>query len=338
MNRSVTNHAPILVVGAGSWGTALAIHLANNHNTVRMWGIETSEMQVMAEQRINPFYLPDYPFPESLQAFVELEQAIEGVDDILIVVPSHGFASTLATLHPYLTSNSCIAWATKGLDPTSGDLLADLAKRELGDDYPLAVIAGPSFAKEVAQGLPTAVTIAANNETFASDLITRFSSDTFRPYLNKDIVGVAICGAVKNPIALAAGISDGLGYGANARCALITRALAEMTRLGLALGGDAATFTGLAGLGDLVLTCTDNQSRNRRFGLAIGQGKSFDQAAAEIGQVVEGRGNAPLVRQMAKRVNVSMPIIECVCDVLDGKLAPQQAVTALFSREIKAEA
>lgn len=226
-----------------------------------------------------------------------------------------------------------IAWATKGLDAEKNQLLHQVVLEIYGGTPSLAALAGPSFAKEVALNLPTAVTLASNDPLFAGDLCTRFHGHYFRVYTQKDLIGVQVCGAVKNCLAVAAGISDGLGYGANARSALITRGLAEMSRLGIAMGGERDTFMGLAGVGDLVLTCTDTQSRNLRFGLAIGKGSHIEAAEQAIDQVVEGKLNAFHTLALAKAYHLEMPIIEQVCYVLEGKVTPSQSVEQLFSRD-----
>ena len=317
--------APIAVLGAGSWGTALAIQLARNGNPTRLWGHAADEIAPLTTERVNRRYLPDAPFPDGLTATADLAEATAGVRDVLLVVPSHAFA------------DARLAWATKGLEPDSGRLLSELASGRLPGLTALAVLSGPTFAREVAAGLPTAITVAANRKAFADALSRRLHAETFRTYTSRDLVGVQLGGAVKNVLAIAAGIADGLGFGANARAALITRGLAEMLRLGRALGARRDTFMGLAGLGDLVLTCTDDQSRNRRFGLALGRGTPAAQALAEIGQVVEGRGTAREVRRLAQRHAVEMPIVEQTYRVLWEALPPRAAVHALLARTPKAE-
>jgi glycerol-3-phosphate dehydrogenase (NAD(P)+) len=254
------------------------------------------------------------------------------------VVPSHVFADVLKQIKPFLRKDSRVAWATKGLDPTSGSLLQDVARDILGDQIPLAVLSGPTFAKELAMGLPTAISLASTDGDFATDLADLVHCDrSFRVYLNDDMIGLQLGGAVKNVIAIGAGLADGLGFGANARTALITRGLVELQRLGVALGAKQETFMGMAGLGDLVLTCTDNQSRNRRFGLALGRGQDVQAAMTDIGQVVEGYRNAAEVHQLAARYSVEMPICEQVYQVLyQGKNAKEAAI-ALLSRDRKAE-
>jgi len=327
----------IAVLGAGSWGTALAMLLGQNKHKVNLWSHNAEHASSMQRSRENSRYLPGLTFPTTLNVTADLKTALKDVNDILIVVPSHAFRQTLETIKPLITASNRIAWATKGLEADSYKLLHQVAREVLGDQISLAVISGPTFAKEVAQGLPGAVTIASADQTFAIDWAHLLHNDHFRAYTGDDIVGVEIGGACKNVIAIAAGIADGMGFGANARAALIARALSEITRLGVSLGAQAETFTGLTGLGDLVLTCTDNQSRNRRTGIALGEGKKLDLAIKEIGQVVEGVATAKEVVALAKKQKIDMPITEQVYNVLHENLPAENAVNALFNRTIKSE-
>jgi glycerol-3-phosphate dehydrogenase (NAD(P)+) len=329
--------SPIAVMGAGSWGTALAILLAQRGQTVYLWGRNPQRVAQMQQQRENSHYLPGCALPPTLIPTADIAEALNNVRDVFIVVPSHAFREHIQELLPHLVDSSRLFWATKGLDPSTGKLLHEVVEELVPWPIPTGILAGPSFAVEVARNLPTAVTIASQDVNFANDLVERFHTPTFRPYINFDMVGVQISGAVKNPVAVAAGISDGLGYGANARCALITRALAEMSRLGIAMGGKMETFMGLAGLGDLVLTCTGSQSRNWRFGNALGQGQAIDQAEREVGQVVEGRQNAIIVAKRAKDLGIDMPIIEQVSKVVQGEVSAADAVRALLMRSVKFE-
>ena len=333
-----SSSVPIAVLGAGSWGTALAIQFARTSRPTILWGRDRAQLDALERDRCNTRYLPDALFPPALRIERELAKVLSATRDIVIAVPSHALRSTLQELVPLRQPDLRIAWATKGFELSTGLLPHQVAEALLGSDVPSAVISGPTFAKEVGAGLPTAMTIAANDETFARDLAESISGDNFRAYTSDDITGVEIGGAVKNVLAIGAGISDGLGFGANTRIALITRGLVEMTRLGVALGARKDTFMGLAGLGDLVLTCTDNQSRNRRFGLAIAAGSSMDSAQKEIGQVVEGVLAARAVRQVATRANVEMPICEMLYRVIHEGLAPKVAVKELMSRALKPEA
>lgn len=327
----------ITVLGAGSWGTALALLLARNAHNVTLWGRNAEHMHNMAQQRCNPYFLADFAFPDNLAVTANLESAVRSADLILIAIPSEAFRELLKTIQPYLKISTHLIYATKGLESGSNKLLHQVIQEELGTGINTALLTGPSFAKDVAANLPTAVVIAANNQDYANNLIKLFANKTFRPYYTHDVIGAEIGGAVKNVMAIGAGISDGLGFGANARAALITRGLHEMTQLGLALGAQRETFMGLSGLGDLVLTCTDNLSRNRRFGLALGQGKSIDVALKEIGQVVEGAINAQQIHELAQQYHIDMPLTEQVFKVLQGDSAPRQAVEALFGRKLKAE-
>jgi glycerol-3-phosphate dehydrogenase (NAD(P)+) len=259
------------------------------------------------------------------------------VRDILIALPSHALRETLGRIKPLLDGDERISWATKGFELSSGKLPHQVVQEILGSERSMAVLSGPTFAKEVGAGLPTALTIAANDEQFASDLAAALSGDNFRAYTSGDIVGVEVGGAVKNVLAIGAGISDGLGFGANTRIALINRGLAEMTRLGVALGARQDTFTGLAGMGDLVLTCTDNLSRNRRMGLAIARGQSIAEAQDEIQQVVEGVVAAKAVQQVAHSLGVEMPISQQIYRILYEGAPPRDAVRALMGRALKPE-
>lgn len=333
---------PITVLGAGSWGTALAIQLARSDRPVVLWGHDPEMMAKLASQRVNQRYLPNIPLPERIIISADLEASVRGARDLLVVVPSHAFRSVLTALRPFLAEDARLLWATKGLESGSGKLLHEVAQEVLGEGVPTAVVSGPTFAREVAEGLPTAVTVASRDARFAHDIAERLHSKAFRAYTSDDVIGVEVGGAVKNVLAIAAGISDGLGFGANARTALITRGLAEMMRLGERLSGGQQTghretFMGLAGLGDLVLTCTDNQSRNRRLGLALGQGQPLEKALAGIDQVVEGVQTAREVHDLALSQGVDMPITEQVYAVLYEARAPKDAVQALLNRDQKPE-
>lgn len=328
---------PIAVLGAGSWGTALAIQFARSGRPVLLWGRDREELARLERDRCNRRYLPEAPFPAGLRIQPEFERAVDGAVDILIALPSHAFRETLERLAPVLHHGQRVAWATKGFELDSGLLPHEVARNVLGADVPIAVLSGPTFAKEVGRGLPTAMTVASPDEPFAEELARTLSGQNFRAYTSPDIVGVEVGGAVKNVLAIATGISDGMGYGANTRIALITRGLVEMTRLGVALGAREETFRGLAALGDLVLTCTDDQSRNRRFGLAIAAGRSVEQAQREIGQVVEGVQSARAVRRVAARAGVEMPITEEVYAVLHEGGDVREAVKRLMGRELKRE-
>ena len=313
------------------------MQFARKGREVRLWGRNRDDLKRIAKARANQKYLPGIAFPDNLRIEADLGKSLAGVSDILIAVPSHGLRETLQQIKPLLGKNSRICWATKGFEVTTGKLPHQVAAEVLGDKLPMAVLSGPTFAKEVGAGLPTAMTVAANDDTFASDLASSLSGEKFRAYTSSDMIGVEVGGAVKNVLAIGAGISDGLGFGANTRIALISRGLVEMTRLGLALGAKQDTFMGLAGMGDLVLTCTDNLSRNRRMGLALASGKTIDEAQEEIQQVVEGVVAAKAVHSVAERLHVEMPICQQIYRVLYEGAPPREAVAALMGRALKPE-
>lgn len=332
---------PIAVLGSGSWGTALAIQFARAGKPTRLWGRDAGLVETMLRERANRRFLPDAPFPEALTVVPDLAAALDGVLDVLIAVPSQGFRSLLTQLLPSVETSTDpslrIAWATKGFELATGKLPHQVAKEILGSNTPVAVLSGPTFAREVGLGLPTAMTIASPDAQFAAALARDLSSPSFRAYISTDIVGVETGGAVKNVLAVGAGLSDGLGFGSNTRIALITRGLVEMTRLGVALGAQRETFMGLAGFGDLVLTCTDDQSRNRRFGLALASGVAPSEALARIGQVVEGYHAAEAVRGVAIREGVEMPICEGIYRILYEQVPAGDVVRELMSRPIRTE-
>jgi glycerol-3-phosphate dehydrogenase (NAD(P)+) len=289
----------------------------------------------MARGRRNERYLPETPFPERLEVTADLAAAVTPADDVLVAVPSHALRETLTALAALPLRR--LAWATKGFELETGLLPYQVAGQLLPASLPTAVLAGPTFAHEVGAGLPTAMTIASTDLDYAQRLAERISSETFRAYTSTDVVGVEVGGATKNVYAIGAGICDGLGFGSNTRIALISRGLAEMTRLGTALGGRAETFMGLAGMGDLVLTCTDDQSRNRRFGLMLAGGRSARDALREIRQVVEGYNGARAVHRVAVQHKVPMPIVEQLNKVLHEGADPRAAVAALMRRPISSE-
>ena len=331
------SRSAMAVIGAGSWGTALAVHLARTIRRTVLWGLAPPAMADLARDRVNRQFLPEAPFPESLQIAPTLESAVAAADDLLIVVPSHAFRACLDEVAPLLRPGMRVAWATKGFELESGKLPHQVAAEVLGAAVPTAVLSGPTFAREVGLGLPTAMTVASRDRAYAMELAQRLSGRHFRAYASTDMTGVEVGGATKNVLAIGAGISDGLGFGANTRVALITRGLAEMMRLGVALGAQKDTFMGLTGLGDLVLTCTDDQSRNRRFGLALAAGKSSEAAQREIGQVVEGVLAAKAVCAVAAAHGVEMPIAEQINRIIYHGAPPRDAVAALMNRSIKAE-
>lgn len=327
----------IAVLGAGSWGTALALLLARNGRTALLWGNDPAAQACLERERQNQTYLPDIAFPANLRIVASLTEAAGASSRFLLAVPSHAFRATLTALLPHVSRETVLAWATKGLEPGSGKLLSQVAAEALAEGRSPAVISGPTFAREVALNMPTALTVASESEPVAEDVASWLRNERVRVYTSKDVAGVQLGGAIKNVMAIAAGISDGLGFGANARAALIARGLAELTRLGVAMGGQKETFMGLTGAGDLILTCTDNASRNRRVGLALGQGKKLPDILSGLGQEAEGVATARELYQLAKRLNVEMPITTQVYRVLYERLLPQAAVEALLSREPRQE-
>jgi len=332
----IARQEPIAVIGAGSWGTALAIHLARAGHPTHLWGRDAAQLDAMHRVRCNERYLPDAAFPETLAVAADLRQALDGVRDALVAVPSHAFRDTLKEIERHLGRDTRIAWATKGFEISTGLLPHQVAGEILGS-RPGAVLSGPTFAKEVGAGLPTAMTVASRDEAFAKALASRLSGPNFRAYMQSDIMGVEVGGAVKNVIAIGSGIADGMGFGANTRVALITRGLAEMMRLGVKLGAVRQTFMGLAGLGDLVLTCTDDQSRNRRLGLALGRGQSMHESQGSIHQVVEGVFASRAVCAVAERLSVEMPICREVFRIMHEGKPVRQAVQELMGREMRSE-
>ncbi len=325
------------ILGAGSWGSALGLLLARNNHNVSLWDIDTSLLNDINANKENGKYLPGIKFPDNLVAIHSAEQVICNCDQILLVIPSSAFQSTLENYKDAFRTKKTICWATKGLDSASGGLLHQTVADVLGKDITPAIISGPNFAKEVAAGLPTAVTVASTDINFAKTIASSLHSNVFRPYTSDDIIGVEIGGSIKNVLAVAAGISDGLGYGANARAGLITRGLHEMTKLGLALGGKPETFMGLSGVGDLVLTCTDNQSRNRRFGIGLGNGKSIAEITSEIGQAIEGLRTAQEVYSLSQEHKIELPICDQVYKVIYEHKSAKEAVNDLLNRPPKPE-
>jgi len=332
---TVGQSGPIAVLGAGSWGTALAVQLARAGSPVRLWGRDQAALTRMREERVNAQYLPDAPFPENLVAEPDWHGCLSDASLVLVSVPSHGFRPILQRLvddAPMDIRQVGLCWATKGLEMSSGLLPHQVLKAVVPDHRHYAVVSGPTFAKEVGLDLPTAITVAASNAEFGNVLCERLRSERFMAYSSDDVIGVEVGGAVKNVLAIGAGMSDGLGFGANARVALINRGLREMSRLGIAMGASQDTFMGLAGMGDLVLTCTDNLSRNRRMGMALASGLSVDEAAAEIQQVVEGVPAAQAVFEKAAELKVSMPIVEQIYRVLHESKPVHDAVRDLLNR------
>jgi len=327
----------VAVLGAGSWGTALAALIARHGHRAVLWGRDAAVLDAINARRGNPRYLPGIELPATLRATADLADALGGADLVLVVVPSHAFAETLHALAPHRPAGAGVAWATKGFEPGSGRFLHEVAAEVLGPAVPLAVVTGPSFAKEVAVGLPTALTVHSDTPAFAQQVAEVLHGPAFRAYTGDDMRGAELGGAMKNVLAVATGVADGMQLGLNARAGLITRGLNEMLRLNRAIGGQPETLMGLAGLGDLVLTCTGDLSRNRRLGLALGRGQSIDDAVREIGQVVESVQTADEVMRQAERHGIELPISSAVRAVLHGHLTPADGLRQLLAREQKAE-
>lgn len=326
-----------MVAGAGSWGTALALALARNGHRVFLWDCVEEHARRLAQTGRNDLHLPGHPFPATLTAVTEFTPLPAGTGHVVIATPCAGLRAVLEALRDAGAEGVKLCLACKGLQPDTLSLNHAVAEEVL-PGAPVAVLSGPSFAAEVAAGLPTAVTIAAAEAAIAAEFAGLFHSEAFRAYTHDDLIGAQVGGAVKNVMAIAAGVSDGLGFGANARAALMARGLAEIMRLGLALGARAETFMGLTGVGDLALTCTDDQSRNRRFGMALAQGQDPEQAQASIGQAVEGAHTARAVCELAARHGVDMPISRQVLRVIEGEISPAAAVRELLARARKPEA
>jgi glycerol-3-phosphate dehydrogenase (NAD(P)+) len=321
----------VAVLGAGSWGTALAMQLARNGLQVKLWGHQPDHIERLSELRENTDYLPGFELADNIDPQATLQAAIEHAAYLLIAIPSKGFRALLQELKPLLNETQALFWASKGFEIETGKLLHEVIEQEL-PGYRYGVVSGPTFATEVARGLPAAIACAGNDTQTTAAFAELLRGHHFRAYTSEDIIGVELGGALKNVLAIAVGISDGLGFGANTRAALMTRGLAEIMRLGTRLGAHQETMMGLAGLGDIILTCTDNQSRNRRFGLLIGQGKSVQEAEIEVGQTVEGLRAASAIYNKARELELDLPIIEEVYRVLyDGK-DPHAAVRDLESR------
>ncbi|MFU8831321.1 MAG: NAD(P)H-dependent glycerol-3-phosphate dehydrogenase [Wenzhouxiangella sp.] len=327
----------VAVLGAGSWGTALAMQLARNGHGVSLWARDSEQAAAMQRHRVNQRYLPDLALPDGIEINASLGACITSASRVLVAVPSHAFPEILHELKPLLTSQVGLAWASKGFEPGSGRLLHEVAEEILGADMPQALVTGPSFAREVAAGLPTAVTVAASGPGFGETWAGLLHGSGFRAYYTADLIGAELGGAVKNVLAVACGMADGLELGANTRAALITRGLAEIMRLGKAMHADPRTLMGLAGIGDLVLTCTGDLSRNRRFGLALGRGSSVEQALKEISQVVEGVKTAEETMRLAERTGVDMPISEQVHGIIFKGWSARDGVKVLMERELKRE-
>ncbi len=329
--------ARVGVYGAGSWGTALAAALARNGHQVRLWGRDSTALSAIAQQHCNSRYLPEAALPDSLQIEPDFAALAAWNSHPLLVVPSHAFVECVRELHQYNPNLAGVAWATKGFEPGSGRFLHEVVGEVFGDLVSQAVVTGPTFAKEVAAGMPSALTVHSGDLEYAQQVAALLHGNTLRAYSGNDIAGAELGGAMKNVLAVATGIADGMGLGLNARAGLITRGLNEMMRLNAALGGRVETIMGLAGLGDLVLTCTGDLSRNRRLGLALGRGVSIEDAVAQIGQVVESVQTADEVMRLARRHQLDLPIAEHVLAVLHKQITPAEGLQSLLAREQKPE-
>jgi glycerol-3-phosphate dehydrogenase (NAD(P)+) len=330
----------VCVLGAGAWGTALAIHIAKKHNVI-LWARDSSHVSGMEKSRANPLYLGDFTFPKNLSLENNLDLAIESSEIIISVVPTSGFRSILDYIQK-INKKIPIIWANKGLEKGTANLPHEVAIDVLGDsntnnDRHFGVISGPSFAAELVRSLPTAVTIASTNDRLSSIAATLFHHSNMRIYTSNDLVGVSVGGALKNVIAIASGISDGMGFGNNARAALITRGLTEISRFGVALGAKPETFNGLAGAGDLVLTCTGEYSRNREVGVRLAKGQALEEILNGLGHVAEGVFTAAEVIGRSKQLGIEMPITQEVNAVIHKGKSPREAVLDLLGRSIKQE-
>ena len=325
------------IIGAGAWGTALAVHLGKAGWPAKIWDIDRAHVANLLSDRENKRYLPGVSLPRRVQPVEEMETAVRGAECVLLVTPSAALRATFRRLKPLLSRGTRLCCASKGLEVESGLLTHQVAAEELGADFPLAAVSGPTFATEVAAGQPAAVTVASGSAELAGWLALKLNSGAVRAYVSGDVAGVEVGGATKNVIAIGAGLSDGLGYGANARAALLCRGLAEIVRLGVALGGRASSFMGLAGLGDLALTCSDDQSRNRRLGLKVARGTPVEKALDELGQVAEGLYAADAVHRLSRRLDLDLPISEQVYQVLHRGRDPGKVLKALLSRPLKSE-
>ncbi len=337
MTEGAAARLSVAVLGAGSWGTALAALIARHGHPTTLWGRDADVVAAIDGRHENPRYLPGIGLPETLRATTDLAAAMAGAGLVLVVTPSHAFAEALRALAPHRPEGAGVAWASKGFEPGSGRFLHEVAAEVLGPQVPLAVVTGPSFAREVAAGLPTAVTVHSEQAEFAQLVADALHGPAFRAYTGNDMLGAELGGAMKNVLAVATGVADGMELGLNARAGLVTRGLNEMLRLNRELGGRSETLMGLAGMGDLVLTCTGDLSRNRRLGLALGRGQGIEEAVREIGQVVESIQTADEVMRLARRHDVELPISEAVHSVLHGGLTPVEGLAQLMAREQKAE-
>lgn len=326
----------VTVIGSGSWGTALAVMLAENGHEVVIWSRRQDAVDELLQERKNEKYLPGVAIPASIQATTDHKAAVDGSEIIILAVPSRAVGDTVRDFAPYLKTWQILVNVAKGLEPGTLLRLSEVIQRE-APQCEVCVLSGPSHAEEVARKVPTACLIACENEAAAKLVQQQFANPRFRLYTNTDMIGVEIGAALKNVMALAAGMSDGLGFGDNTKAALMTRGMAEMKRLGMAMGGKADTFAGLSGIGDLIVTCTSMHSRNRRAGILLGQGKSLQETLDEVKMVVEGVNTVQAACHLAEKYNVSMPITEIINEVLFADKNVEDAVLELMTRDYKAE-
>ena len=339
MTAKTTPETPptLAVIGAGSWGTALAQLLGEKGSTVRLWVFESEICQALRRDRVNATFLPGVTLSSRISFTQDFGEALSGAEVTVMAVPSHVFREVLGNLAPHLPPATVLLSATKGIETETQLTMDGVAREVLGAEVPYAVLGGPSFAREVVQKFPTAVTIACRDSKVAHRLQRLFSTSSFRAYTSYDVTGVELGGALKNIFAIGTGILEGMGMGDNPRAALITRGLAEMTRLGLRLGANPMTLAGLGGLGDLVLTCTSRQSRNFQVGLRLGQGETLAQILAGTKMVAEGVKNSQAFHLLAQRLGVDMPLVEAVYHILYDDLTPKEAIRKLMSRQLKDE-
>lgn len=326
----------IAVIGAGSWGTALSVSLSGNGHTVKIWDLNKEHLKELSDNRENVRYLPEVKFPDSMQISYTVGEAIEDADIVLFSVPAQHFRSALSGALPYLKPEMVLVNVAKGIEQKSLKRLSEIAFETLPDAR-YVVLSGPSHAEEVGRGLPTTLVSASDEQELAEYIQDVFMSDRLRIYTNSDVIGVELGGALKNIIALGAGISDGMGYGDNAKAAMMTRGITEIARLGVKLGADLSTFSGLTGIGDLIVTCTSMHSRNRRCGIMIGEGMKPSEAIKKVGMVVEGMYTTEAAYELARQVGVEMPITEQIYRVITEKIDAREAVKSLMSRQRKHE-
>ena len=324
------------VIGAGSWGTALAITLSDKGHQVKIWDLDKAHLEDLAENRENRKYLPGVKFGENLNPALSMEETLRDVDLVLFSAPAQHFRSAFESALPYISPDTIMVNVAKGIEQKTLKRMSEIAFDHMVDAK-YVVLSGPSHAEEVGVKMPTTVSVAANDLRLAEDVQDIFMTDRFRVYTTSDVVGLELGGALKNIIALGAGISDGMGFGDNAKAALMTRGVAEITRLGVALGAKRETFAGLAGVGDLIVTCTSMHCRNRRCGIMIGEGMSPKEATEKVGMVVEGMYTTEAAYELAKRKNVEMPITEAIYRTINGQISPKEAINDLMTREKRHE-